>query len=159
MSPKAILLAAASAAVLSIPFAALAQSYNGQYGQKYNGQYGQNYNGQYGQNYNRQQGYGQQYDRQPQGDYYSGSRTGYGAYPQFRGIERHIQSEIYDGVRQDLLQRDDASDLISQLRAIQAEEWREYRVHRRNLPYEDQTRIQSELTALDQLVDETRNEP
>ena len=139
MSPKTIMLMAASAAALIAPAAASAQPYYGQYGQGSNG-------------------YGQPTYGQPHGDYNRGRRDRQGVYPQFRGIEQHIRSEIYDGVREDLLQRDDAQDLLAQLRDIQAQELREYRVHGWNLPYEDQTRIQQRLNELDRLVDQTRDE-
>ena len=136
MSPKTIILIGASAAALLLPAAASAQSYYGQ----------------------GSGGYGRPTYSQPHGDYNRRRRDGQGVYPQFRGIEQHIRSEIYDGVRQDLLQRDDAQDLLGQLRDIQAQEWREYRVHGWNLPYADQARIQQRLTELDRLVDQTRDE-
>ena len=79
-------------------------------------------------------------------------------YPQFRGIEAHIRGEIVDGLREDLIQRDDARDLLGQLQAIQAEEAREYRVHRWDLPDRDQVRLRDQLEQLDRLVDQIRQE-
>lgn len=137
MTPKLIILAAASATALIIPAAASAQSYYPQYGQGY---------------YNPPPRYGQ-----PGGDYYQ-RRDGNGVYPQFRGVEQHIRSEIYQGLREDLIERDDARDLLNQLRDIQGQEWREYRVHGWNLPYDDQARIQGRLNQLDGLVDQIRDE-
>jgi hypothetical protein len=153
MTPKTLVLLAIGAAALAMPAAASAQSeYRPSYGQP---SYGQPTYGQYG--------YGQpSYDRgyqQPQGDWYQGRRTRYRGYPQFRPIEAHITREIQDGVREDTLAQDDARDLMGQLRQIQAEEYREYRVHGWNLPEDDQVRIRSELGQLDQLVDQTRAEP
>ena len=145
MSPRTIILMAASAAALILPAAAAsAQTYYGQPSQGYGGQ-------DYG-------GYGQRDYGQPRGDYGRGRQGGYGVYPQFRGVEQHIRTEIYEGVREDLIERDDARDLLAQLRDIQLQEWREYRVHGRNLPYDDQARIQARLNQLDQLVDQTRQE-
>ncbi len=82
-----------------------------------------------------------------------------GVYPQFRPIEAHIMREIQDGVREDTLMPDDAHDLMAQLRRVQYDEMREYRVHGWNLPYDDQARIHAELDRLDHAVDETRAEP
>jgi hypothetical protein len=62
------------------------------------------------------------------------------------------------GLREDLIERDDARDLLSQLRDIQTQEWREYRVHGWNLAYDDQARIQARLNQLDRLVDEIRDQ-
>ncbi len=121
---------------------------SGQYG---SGQYG---SGQYGSG---QYGYGRYGERQ--GDYGQRRYSTYGRYPQFRGLERHIQSEIQDGLRNDDLAQDDARALTGQLRQIQYEEAREFSVHGWNLPRDDQARIQGRLDRLDHLVDETRQEP
>lgn len=79
-------------------------------------------------------------------------------YPQFQGIEAHIRSAIGDGVRNDLIQRDDARDLFGQLREIQTREASEYRVHGWDLPDQDQMRLRSQLEQLDRLVDQIREE-
>ena len=79
-------------------------------------------------------------------------------YPQFKGIEAHIHSEIVDGVRDDLIQRDDARDLLGQLRTIQIQEAREYRGYGWNLPEQDQIRFRDQLDQLDRLVDQIRDE-
>ena len=104
------------------------------------------------------QGYQQPEYGRHDGDYGRRRHTQYGSYPQFRGIEAHIRQEIVEGVREDLIQRDDARDLLSQLRQIQADESREFRVHGWNLPEDDQQRIREQLQQLDSLVDQTRAE-
>ncbi len=143
-----ISLLAVGAALLMAPAVSNAQGY---YGQPYNGQ------SQYSQpNYDRPAYSGYNYGRQ--GDY-SSRRSNYGSYPQFRGLEQHIRSEIQDGLRDDLLASDDARDLLNQLRQIQYQEAREFRVHGWNLPYDDQQRIREQLNQLDRTVDETRQEP
>src|ERR1700758_5087960 len=122
-------LVAIGLAGLVVPSMASAQAYYG-YGQSYQAQY-----------------YGQ-----PRGDYY-GSRWGgrFGGYPEFRGIEEHIRREIQEGVREDLIEPDDARDLFWQLRDIQGQEAREFRVHGWNLPDDDRYRIRSRLQQLDAL--------
>lgn len=62
------------------------------------------------------------------------------------------------GVRDDLIERDDARDLMGQLRDIQLQEAREFRVHGWNPPDDDQYRIRSRLDQLDRLVDQIRDE-
>jgi hypothetical protein len=173
MTPKTLVMLAIGAAALALPAAASAQpEYRPAYGQPTYGQptygqptygqptYGQPTYGQptYGQPSYGQTTYGRDY-QQPQGDWSRGRRTRYRGYPQFRQIEAHILGEIQDGVREDTLAPDDARDLMGQLRQIQAEEYREYRVHGWNLPEDDQVRIRAELGQLDRLVDETRAEP
>jgi hypothetical protein len=139
MSPKTIILSAACAAALVIPAAASAQQ---NYGQP---EYRQ-------PQYENQRNYGQ-----PDGDY--GARHGrFSGYPQFRGIEAHICSEIAQAVRDDMIEREDARDLMGQLRDIQMQEAREFRVHRWNLPGDDQQRIRARLGELDRQVDQIRNE-
>jgi hypothetical protein len=139
MSPKTIILSAACAAALVIPAAASAQQ---NYGQP---EYRQ-------PQYENQRNYGQ-----PDGDY--GARHGrFSGYPQFRGIEAHIRSEIAQAVRDDMIEREDARDLMGQLRDIQMQEAREFRVHRWNLPGDDQQRIRARLGELDRQVDQIRNE-
>jgi hypothetical protein len=93
----------------------------------------------------------------PEGRY---SRQGgrFGGYPQFKGIETHIRSQIAEGVRDDLIQREDARDLLGQLQAIQTQETRAYRVHGWYLPDQDQIRLRDQLDQLDRLVDQIREE-
>ena len=129
---KKALLAAAGAATLTIPSAAAAQGY-------------------YGQEYGRG-------DPAPRGDY-DGARRGFPGYPEFRGIEEHIRREIEEGVREDLIEPDDARDLLGQLRDIRRQEAREFSVHRWNLPADDRYRIRTRLEELDRTVDQIRAEP
>lgn len=132
-------LAAIGVAGLALPSITAAQPY-------YGSAYGQSYQVQY---------YGQ-----PRGDYYgNGWGRRFGGYPEFRGIEAHIRNEIQEGVREDLIEPDDARDLFSQLRNIQGQEAREFRVHGWNLPDDDRYRLQSRLQQLDALVDQVRAEP
>jgi hypothetical protein len=143
-----IALFAIAAGLVAAPIASNAQQY---YDQMPNDQ-SQYANPAYGQpRYDR---YGDQGRR---GDY--DQRRSYGSYPQFRSIEAHIRSEIQSGLRDDLIAPDDARDLMSQLRQIQYQEAREYRIHGWNLPGDDAQRIQEQLTELDRTVDETRQEP
>ena len=143
MSPKTLLLLAASAAALSLPLVGYAQPYYGQSG-GYQSQYGQpGYQSQYGQ---------------PRGDWY-GRRARFRGYPEFRQIEAHIRGEINDGARDDLLAPEDVADFNQQLRAIQLREQQEYRSHGWNLPQDDRAAIRSQLDTLDSLVDQTRDEP
>ncbi len=158
MTPKKMILLAVSAAALAVPAAASAQEYyRQQYGQE---QYGQEQYGQeqYGRQYYGQPQYRQPFYQQPQSDWRRGRSARFGSYPEFRPLEMHIRQEIQDGVRDDMLAPDDAQDLMGQLRQIQAEEMREYRVHGWNLPNNDRARIRAELNQLDQVVDQTRNE-
>jgi len=103
--------------------------------------------------------YPAQYYGQPRGDYYGRARGRFGGYPEFRGIEDHIRSEIREGVREDLIEPDDARDLFGQLRGIQGQEAREFRVHGWNLPDDDRYRLRTQLQQLDALVDQIRAEP
>lgn len=100
-----------------------------------------------------------QYYDQRRGDFDRDEGRRWGSYPEFRGIENHIREEIRSGVRDDLLERDDARDLMGQLRDIQMQESREFRVHGWNLPGDDRQRIRARLEQLDRLVDQTRDEP
>ena len=93
---------------------------------------------------------------QPGGDFYSG-RYGFGGYPEFRGIEQHIRSELQQAVRDETIPGDDARALFGQLRRIQDRERREYRVHGWGLPQDDRASIRADLGRLDHLVDETRD--
>jgi hypothetical protein len=134
---RTLILAAIGAASLALPGVAAAQQYYGQgYGQPSYGQY-----------------YGQ-----PRGDWYRGGRGRFDGYPQFRGIEAHIRSEIVGGVRDDLIERDDARDLMGQLRDIQMREAREFRIHGWNLPGDDDASLRADLDRLDHLVDQIREE-
>lgn len=129
-----LILAAIGAASLALPGAAAAQQY---YAQPY---------------------YGQPSYPQPRGDWYRGGRGRFDGYPQYRGIEAHIRSEIVGGVRDDLIERDDARDLMGQLRDIQMREAREFRIHGWNLPGDDDATIRADLDRLDHLVDQIREE-
>jgi hypothetical protein len=80
-------------------------------------------------------------------------------YPQFAGIESHIRREIDEGVRDDLIERDDARDLLAQLADIRRDEVREFRVHGWGLPLDDEYRLRRRLETLDQTVDGIRDEP
>ena len=82
-----------------------------------------------------------------------------GVYPQFTRMENHIEAAIREGVRDDLIARDDAHELMRQLRDIQAREQREYQVHGWNLPDDDRQRIGEDLRRLDHLIDQIRQEP
>ena len=146
MTPRTMILLAASVAALALPAAASAQPYNGQ--TEYRPQ----------PQYDGQRGYGQPDYGQPHGDWRQPRRGRFTGYPQFRRVEAHIRQEIQEDVREDLLARDDAADLMGQLRQIQMQEAREYRVHGWNLPNDDQARIGAELDQLDRLVDQTRDE-
>ena len=187
MSPKTILLLAASTAALSLPLVGSAQGYYGQPGgdQSYQPRSDQPYYGQpdadqsyqprgdqsyqprgdqpyYGQpdgDQSYQPRGDQSYYGQPRGDWYSRGRITVRGYPEFRQVEAHIRSEINDGVREDLLAPEDAADFNRRLRAIQGRELREYRAHGWNLPDYDRAAIRRQLDALDSLVDQTRDEP
>lgn len=136
-------LAALAAATLAVPAAASAQTYYAHVGRTWGGA----------------QPYYAQYYGAPRGDYDRGWRGRFSGYPEFRGIEDHIRSEIQEGVRDDLIERDDARDLFGQLRDIRAQEAREFRVHGWNLPQDDRYRIRARLQQLDHQVDEIREEP
>ncbi|MFI4965038.1 MAG: hypothetical protein ACHP9T_06690 [Caulobacterales bacterium] len=96
---------------------------------------------------------------QPRGDFDRDQRTYFRGYPEFRTEEMHIRREIDDGVREDLLEPEDAADFRDQLRRIQAREAREFREHGRDLPDSDRAEIRAQLDELDRLVDQTRDEP
>ena len=133
--------AALSVATAAIATAAAAQPY-------YQGGESQSY----------RQSYQQPEYRRQDGDYYNRRHTQFGSYPQFRGIEAHIRQEIVEAAREDMIQQDDARELLGQLRQIQAGEAREFRVHGWNLPQGDQQRIRAQLQELDSLVDQMRAE-
>lgn len=154
MTLKKLMLLTAGAATIAIPAVASAQAYDqqGYYQPNYSQQgYGQDA---YGRRDYRQRDYGQDH-----GDFDGARRPGSGIYPQFRSIEAHIRQEIREALRDDAIEPDDARDLMQQLRGIQSQEMREYRVHGWNLPYDDQVRIRAQLSRLDRQVDQTRNEP
>ena len=137
MTPTKIILAAM--AVASLPGAAWAQQ---NYGQP---------------EYRQPQYEGQRDYEHPAGDY--GARHGrFPGYPQFRDLEAHIRGEIAQAVRDDMIEREGASELMGELRDIQAQEAREFRVHRWNLPNDDDQRIRDRLDELDRQVDQMRDE-
>lgn len=140
MTPTKFILIAAGAAALLLPAAASAQPYYGQPQDR-------------GSQYEGRRDYGQ-----PRADY-DMRRGRFAGYPQFRGIEAHIRSEIMQAVRDDMIDREGARDLMGQLQDIRAQENREFRVHRWNLPADDQQRIRDRLTDLDHQVDQVRSEP
>ncbi len=115
--------------------------------------------GGYGNGYGSNGGYGNGSGR---GDYYGGNGGWYGrrfdGYPEFRGAESHIRQEIWQYVREDMIERSDAQDLLAQLQRIRQHEQREFRVHGWNLPEYDRQAIRSELDQLDREVDRIRDE-
>jgi hypothetical protein len=137
MTLKSLTLAAVGAATLALPAAATAQTYGF---------------------HSDPPRIAIQYYGAPQGDWDRDRYRAPQGYPEFRGIEDHIQREIREGVRQDLIERDDARDLMGQLRDIQMQESRELRVHGWNLPNDDRYRIRARLQQLDRLVDQIRDE-
>ena len=161
MSPKTILLIAAGAAALSLPLVASAQSYYGQSGgdQPYQPRGDQPYYGQPDGDEPYQSHRDDSYYGQPRGDWYGARRMVFRGYPEFRRVEAHIRAEINGGVREDLLEPEDAAEFNRRLRAIQVQELREYRAHGRNLPGGDRAEIGRQLDDLDSLVDRTRDEP
>lgn len=162
MRTRRFILGLGAAAALAIPYAASAQQYGQPYGQ------GQQYpQGQpYPEGQQRPQGeypQGQPYYGQRQGDYDSNRGQAWGrrfpGYPEFRGEEQHIRREIWESQREDMIEPDDARDLMQQLRQIQWHEQREFQVHGWNLPDDDRQRIRFELDQLDHQVDQIRQEP
>lgn len=141
---KQAILCALGAASLAIPGVSSAQSYYGQ-----------------GDRYDSNGGYaGQGEDR---GDYQNGyNHYGYGhfnGYPEFRGLEQHIRSEIIQSRRQDMIDQDGAQDLLNQLREIKIDQNREFQRHGWQLPDDDRYRIRSAYERLDREVDRIRQEP
>jgi hypothetical protein len=130
------LMAALGASTLALPAMAAAQPY-------------------YGQPNDR--GYPSDYERL-RGDFSRGRQARFGGYPEFRDVEAHIRREIQDNVQENLIEPDDARDLMAQLRDIQGRELREFRVHGWGLPQDDRARIHSDLDRLDRLVDHIRDE-
>lgn len=170
-------LLALGGALLVAP-AALAQPYEGQgyEGQVYQGQgyQGQGYQGQgyddqedsgaygppsaYGErDYGQGEESGERGYGQPYGD--SDSRPGAQyAYPQFRGLEAHIQRAVSEAMRDNRLGADEGRGLMHRLHEIQRQEAREFGGHGWNLPYPDQQRIGGQLRELDRQVDQLRDE-
>ena len=141
MTPKMMMLLAVGAATLALPAVAAAQ----QYGQPY-----------YGRPYGYDQGYGGS-----RGDYdrsYGGRYGRFQGYPEFQGIENHIRQEIWQSVREDMIEPDDGRDLMNQLQQIRYQEQREFQVHGWRLPDDDRERIHERLDRLDHLVDQIRDE-
>lgn len=137
MTPKTMMLLAASAAALVAPAVASAQ-YGG---------------------YDNRPDYNRGDYGQPRGDYGYGRYRTFPGYPEFRPLEAHIRAEILQGLRDDSLDREGADDLFAQLRQVRYDEAREFRAHGWNLPYDDRMRIREDLQRLDQQVDQTREEP
>jgi hypothetical protein len=79
--------------------------------------------------------------------------------PELARLEAHIQQQIRDGVRDDLIQRDDARDLEGQLQNIQSREQSQYRRSGYQLSDYDRRAYRSELNQLDREVDDIRNQP
>lgn len=142
MTPKKLMLFAVGAASLALPAVAAAQ----QHGQPY---YGRPYGGYDQPEYGGQRG---DYDRS------YGRRYGFQGYPEFRGVEDHIRQEIRESVREDMIEPDDARDLMSQLQQIRFQEQREFQVHGWRLPDDDRERLHDRLDRLDHLVDQVRDE-
>lgn len=143
MNPKKMMLLAIGAASLTLPAVAAAQQYDQPY-------YGRPYGG-----------YDQPEHGGSHGDYYDrsyGRRYGFQGYPEFRSIEDHIRQEIRDSVREDMIEPDDARDLMNQLQQIRYQEQREFQVHGWRLPDDDRARIRDRLDRLDHLVDQIRDE-
>ncbi len=95
---------------------------------------------------------------QPGGDYNAYSYRGFGGYPEFRGVEQHIRSEIQQLVREQSIEPDDGRALFGQLRRVQDHERHEFRFHAWNLPEDDRASIRSELDQLDHQVDRLRDD-
>ena len=136
MTPKKMMLLAVSAASLALPAVAAAQQYEQPYSDR--GGYDQPYGGWRGD-----------YDR-AYGDRYGGFQ----GYPEFRGIENHIRQEIWQSVREDMIER----DLMNQLQQIRYQEQREFQVNGWRLPDDDRYRFHAQLDRLDHLVDQIRDE-
>jgi hypothetical protein len=103
--------------------------------------------------------YDQPNDGGPHGDWYGRRRRDFQGYPEFQGVERHIWREIQEGVRDDMIEADDARDLMNQLQRIRRWETREFQIHGWSLPDDDRARLRDRLDQLDRLVDQVRAEP
>jgi hypothetical protein len=75
-------------------------------------------------------------------------------YPEFRDREERIRFMIRDGVRDDRIERDDARDLLEQLRDIRRDEARQYQINGPRMSRGDFERISDRLARLDRRVDE-----
>lgn len=128
-------IAALTAMVLTLPAIATAQPY-----------------------YGSAQPYEPGFYAQPRGDYEGSWRGRFSGYPEFRGLKDHIRREIQSGLRNGLMDPEDARDLFGQLRDIQQQETREFQVHGWNLPAGDRYRLRSQLQRLDSEVDEMRDD-
>ena len=78
--------------------------------------------------------------------------------PELTRLEARIEQQIREGVQDDLIQRDDARDLESQLRDIQSREQSQYRRSGYRLSDYDRRAFMAELNRLDRQVDYIRNE-
>jgi hypothetical protein len=79
--------------------------------------------------------------------------------PELAEMEAHIRTAIREGVRDDLIPRDDARDLEGRLQDIQSRERRAYRRDGYRLSDYDRRMFRSELDQLDRMVDDIRDEP
>jgi hypothetical protein len=79
-------------------------------------------------------------------------------YAEFRDREERIRFMIRDGVRDDRIERDDARDLLDQLRDIRRDEARAYQTYGPRLSRGDFERISDRLARLDRRVDERRHD-
>jgi hypothetical protein len=86
-------------------------------------------------------GWGGDYGGGWNGDW--GGRYAFNGYPEFRGEQAHIRSEIREGFDDGWLDEDQA---------------REFHEHRWRLPDGDRAEIRADLHALDQAVDEARDQ-
>ena len=79
-------------------------------------------------------------------------------YPEFRGEIAHLRSEIREGVEEGWLGDDQARAMSWRLRRIQQQEAGEFREHGWNLPDDDRDDIRGRLNALDQQIDQQRDD-
>jgi hypothetical protein len=73
-------------------------------------------------------------------------------YPEFQRSEWRIRDQIREGVRDGRIQREDAHDLMAQLRDIRADEVRFYHDDGERLRPDDRVRLRMRLRDLDHLV-------
>lgn len=85
-------------------------------------------------------------------------RYAFRGYPEFRGAKAHIRDEVRQGLEEGWLDEDQAQDFTQELRRVQMQEAREFRVHGWNLPEGDRAAIRSSLDELDQSIDQARDE-
>jgi hypothetical protein len=86
--------------------------------------------------------------------YYEDEFRGAPGYPEFRDREERIRFMIRDSVRDERIERDDARELLDQLRDIRREEARDYQTYGPRLSRADFDRISDRLARLDRRVDE-----